>query len=128
MSEILLRHQKQVWSIPARIVDWVDGDTVDVIAEVLPYEWEVRRVRVAKINAPEDNTVDGRDAAKFASGALPRGTLVRLVSEHRENYARVLAEIRYGSPYGQEPNDFGRFMIVNGHAVLYGNKGVEFQP
>lgn len=130
MTEVLVAHLHQVWSVPARIVTWIDGDTVDVIAEVLPYEWSVRRVRVATINAPEISQPGGMDAKLFAMNLLPRGAVVRLVSDRRENYGRVLASIWFGGAYfGQESRDFGQEMIDAGHAVLYGkNTGVDFQP
>jgi endonuclease YncB( thermonuclease family) len=106
-----------VWSFPAQIVSWHDGDTAICHIKVHPNEggdlYEVN-VRIQGINAPELNTAAGIGARNFASALAPGGTDVTLVCTKREKYGRFLA--RMVLPDG---SDFGEAMMRDGQAVPY---------
>jgi endonuclease YncB( thermonuclease family) len=93
-----------VWVLPARILDWHDGDTchADVAwpAGVMKPDWPVRLLR---LYCPELDQAGGAEALAYAAGAAPAGTLVRLVckplgpsgrwTSTQESLSRLLASV-----------------------------------
>lgn len=106
-----------VWTFPAQIVSWHDGDTAICHIKVHPNEggdlYEVN-VRIKGINAPELNTAEGVGARRWADTLAPAGTPVTLICTKREKYGRFLAAMVL--PGG---DDFGLLMIREGFAVPY---------
>jgi endonuclease YncB( thermonuclease family) len=116
------------WVTPARIIEWHDGDTAKCLVEVLPYDWQVKTGRLARINAPELRADGGVEAKAFAQTLAPSDELVALRSHQRENYGRLLADMMVVST----DKDVSNEMVAAGHAVVYGKlaggKTVEYQP
>jgi micrococcal nuclease len=92
-----------------RVVDVVDGDTLDV---QLP-DGAVERVRIVGINAPEQDECHAREAAATLD-ELVAGKDVRLVADHteRDRYGRLL---RYVEVDG---DDVGVRLVRDGAAVV----------
>ena len=109
----------------ARIVDVVDGDTVDV--RILP-GGPRSRVRLLGIDTPEvygGVECGGRAASRFTKRTLPPGTVVTLVSDptqaNKDRYGRLL---RYVMKSGTDVN---RRIVRQGHATVYVYGGKRFQ-
>jgi micrococcal nuclease len=73
-----------------RIERVVDGDTVDVSADLGFYVWTRVRVRLAGINAPEMNTAGGQ-ISKSQLAALCSGAEVVMRCDGRDRYGRWIA-------------------------------------
>lgn len=112
-----------VWTVPARVVRVVDGDTLILDLDLGWHVWRLgERVRLSGINAPEMNTVEGRLAQQFvrdvvgvnALGLREPGGLVDVtfVSRSLDKYGRPLGVVKLAD--GRILNDL---MLDAGHAV-----------
>ena len=105
----------------------IDGDTIDVDAD-LGFDVSIKlRLRFAGINTPESRTRNleekalGKAATAFLKNALESADAVEFESHDRGKFGRVLA-----TPYiikcGKR-TDIGKLMIREGHArEYYGGK------
>lgn len=101
------------WTVPAVVLRIVDGDTARLELDLGWHTYRVENCRVAGINAPEMNTVEGKAAKVYAEQLLPVDTQVVFVSKQLDKYGRPLGHItRNGA-------DFGSLMVAAGHAVPY---------
>ncbi len=105
----------------------IDGDTIDVDAD-LGFDVTIKlRLRFAGINTPESRTRNleekalGKAATAFLKNALESADAVEFESHDRGKFGRVLA-----TPYiikGGKRTDIGKLMIREGHArEYYGGK------
>lgn len=104
-----------VWSFPAQIDKWLDGDTPVCHVRLTPsVEWHGVHIRVDGINAPELRSEGGAEARDYAISLAPPGSTVTLLSTRVEKYGRLLARIALA-----DGRDFSTVMIADGHAVAY---------
>lgn len=101
------------WTVPAKVIEVIDGDTVRLTLDLGWHITFVARVRLAKINAPELSTTDGAKAKEFAQTLLKVGDEVTFVSKGFDKYGRPLGHILFG---GFANRDFGEEMVVHGYA------------
>lgn len=102
----------------ATVIKVVDGDTIDVRAD-LGFDVHVSmRLRLAGIDAPERNTEAGKMAALWLSDRLPAGMeiIIRTQKDRREKFGRYLAEVMTGA--GEVT--LNEMMVANGLAKPYG--------
>lgn len=86
----------------AKILRWVDGDTVDVEAYVTVYPWpdvelkEMRRLRLrlTVADTPERGQPGYREATAFVNSLLPPGTETHITLYVLDNLSRWLADVR----------------------------------
>lgn len=76
-------------AVVARVVD---GDTIDVQIDLGFHVFTTQRFRLARINAPEMNTEQGKVSKLWLSSIL-EGKPCRLVSKKIDSYGRYIAEI-----------------------------------
>jgi len=106
---------KHVWIVPAVVVRVIDGDTVVVHMEVVPgLIFHEAHVRVQGINAPEMNTVAGKNAKTVAEAWLPVNSIITITMEDTDKYGRMLGKITMS-----DGRIFGDLMIASGNAVAY---------
>ena len=101
----------------------IDGDTIDVDAD-LGFDVSIRlRLRFKGINTPESRTRNlaekklGLAAKEFLKDRLESADSIEFVSHDRGKYGRVLA-----TPYilnGEEKIDVCEMLVENGHAREY---------
>lgn len=104
-----------VWTYPAEINEWHDGDTPICHIHLSPtIEWHGVHVRVEGINAPELHDAGGLAARDYANEICPPNSQVTLLASRPEKYGRFLARIQL--PDGR---DFSTLMIESGHAAAY---------
>ncbi len=104
-----------VFSFPATIDRWIDGDSCVVHRGATPgVEIHGEHVRVQGINAPEMRDAGGAAARDFAVSLAPPGSAVTLICTKPDKYGRLLARIVL--PDGL---DLSELMINAGHAVAY---------
>lgn len=118
MSDEIVKPAGFVWTFPARIDSFIDGDTPICHVLVHPNEGgELHdvHVRVEGINAPEMNTTEGKASKATAEQlAAQYGYDVILVAHKRDKYGRMLARIIFA-----DGTDFSGLMIAKGAAVPY---------
>lgn len=107
----------------ADVLNVIDGDTVDVIIDLGFYLAARKRVRLARINAPEMNTLEGKNARMFLRDALEQTTgpiYVRTYKDGEDKYGRYLADILLPE-FTDSLNDH---MVRSGHAAYkyYGSQ------
>ena len=103
----------RTWTVPATVVDVVDGDTIRLDLDL---GWHIRytaRARIAAINAPEVRTLAGDAARAYARTLLQPGDQVTFVSAKLDKYGRPLGRLLYGTA----GRDFGADMVEHGHAT-----------
>lgn len=90
-----------MYEYKAKVLRWIDGDTLLVEVDLGFYVKKEEKVRLARINAPE-LTADvpyqlrlAKSARAKAKKFCPEGSLVVLQAqkERRDRYARYLAEV-----------------------------------
>jgi endonuclease YncB( thermonuclease family) len=113
-------------TVPARIIRVVDGDTLDV---ELDLGWHITyraKIRLARINAPELNTADGRAALTYVVNALTylsdalthsvEWRPITVVSHSLDKYGRVLGDVKWTDRDGTA-YDLADALVTSGHAV-----------
>lgn len=84
------------YTYDAIVVRHMDGDTLRMDIDLGFGVWMRNRVvRLAEIDAPEQETEPGRRASEYVIDRLPLGTKVTLVSvaDTLEKYGRILGKI-----------------------------------
>lgn len=103
------------WTVPASVIEVVDGDTVRLDLDL---GWFVRmtaRCRIGGINAPEVATPEGRAAKAYAQSLLKPGDEVSFISVSLDKYGRPLGQIVLSNS-----TIFSELMVSGGHAQVYG--------
>lgn len=103
----------ELYTYKGKVTKIVDGDTVDVTVDLGFEVYKKVRCRLARINAPELNTTEGKVAKAFLGGALPINDPVIIASKEYDKYGRSVAEI-----YHQEIS-INQLMLDTNHAVPY---------
>lgn len=103
-----------VWTYPATVIRVVDGDTIRLNLDLGLHIWRTDNCRIAGINAPELNTVEGKVAAAAAGELLHAGDAVTFVSRQLDKYGRPLGDLQLA-----DGSDFGQRMLAGGYAVPY---------
>lgn len=107
----------RTWTVPATVLEVVDGDTVRLDLDL---GWFIRytaRARIARINAPEVRTPAGDAAKAHARTLLLPGDQVTFTSTALDKYGRPLGALTYGTALA--PHDFAATMLADGHAIAY---------
>jgi endonuclease YncB( thermonuclease family) len=90
------------WTKKGLVVKVVDGDTVDVLVShyFFPCGWGMRkyRLRIKHLDTPESRTKDEEEktrglAAKDFLISLVLGKKVRITTDGRDNFGRILADV-----------------------------------
>jgi micrococcal nuclease len=107
------------YTVPARIVRTVDGDTLRVNLDLGWGIWlRNEPIRLAGINAPETSTTEGVQARDFLAGILEQpiavGTECSFVSHGFDKYRRALGVLIVPSV-----GNLSELMLSAGHAVAY---------
>jgi endonuclease YncB( thermonuclease family) len=85
-----------LWTYRATIDRVVDGDTVDVLAD-LGFGVGIKvRLRLDRIDAPEMNTPEGKRVKQLLMDALPKGTACLISTAKGDKYGRWVAELLVG--------------------------------
>jgi endonuclease YncB( thermonuclease family) len=100
------------WTYPATVVRVVDADTIRLSLDLGLHIWRTDNCRILGINAPELNTIEGKDALRYAAELLPIDTEVTFVSKRLDKYGRPLGTVTRNGV------DFGQLMLDAGHAVV----------
>lgn len=99
----------------AHVEHVVDADTVELRLE-LPLDVSInKRVRVAKIDAPERFTPAGKKATDFALLWLDRNLRLELIDHGRDKYGRRVGEL----VSLHDGESLGDALLASGNAVLY---------
>jgi micrococcal nuclease len=125
------------WTVPARIIRILDGDTIEVDLDL---GWRITyraKVRLARVNAPELSTDVGRAARDWAVRQLTAlaDTLthsvewrpITVVSHSLDKYGRVLGDVRWVDSTGTT-HDLAADLLQAGHAVPARNLEHEDMP
>ena len=105
-----------MYEYAARVAKVIDGDTLDVVADVGFHIHVAQRIRLHGVNCPEHGTLAGSNATAYTSQWLaqngPELTLHTLL-DRTEKYGRILGRIIAN---GRCLNDD---LVTDGHAVAY---------
>lgn len=115
------------WTVPATVLEVVDGDTIRVRLDL---GWHIQYdtlVRIDGINAPELHTTAGKAARKYLADVLFPGAPVTVCSKlllgSREKYGRVLADVDFTPAGAAAPVSVAADMLATGHARPWDGKG-----
>lgn len=97
----------------ARVIKITDGDTIVCLIDMGFHVHIEQPLRLARINAPELNSLEGKAAKGFLVAELPVGTMVTVQTykNPKDKYGRWIADIH---------NDDGcvnDLLVQNGHAI-----------
>ena len=98
----------------ATVVRVVDADTIDVNLDYGDYLRQIRRLRVAGVDAPERYTELGKVAALYVSSLLPVGAEIVVTTSKPDKYGRQLATVQL--PDGR---DLAADLLGRTYAVAY---------
>jgi micrococcal nuclease len=103
-----------LYNYDATVLRVVDGDTLQVSADLGFSVHVVASIRLRGINAPELNTPEGRTAREFVVGLLPAGTTVRINTLKVDKFGgRFDAKVLLGDV------DVASAVLAAGHAVPF---------
>lgn len=104
------------WVYKGEIVRVVDGDTCILDLDMGMRIWQKHvRVRIAKIDAPELSTAEGKAAKTYIEGMVSIGQSVVVTSHAFDKYGRLLASISWADGL-----DWANLMLASNNAVPYG--------
>lgn len=99
----------------ARVVRWVDGDTVDVVVDLGFKVYSAQRLRLLGIDTPERGQTGYREATAFAESHCPIDSVVTInTSKGTGKFGRYLAKIETAQGI-----DLVSLMLVHGHGKEY---------
>lgn len=112
---------KRDWRFWATVTRVIDGDTVEVTADLgLDIYRDRLHVRLLDINAPEMKTPEGPASKEALSQLLPVGSNVMVVSKKWDKYGnRIDAFIFTRGEDGQPAVNASTWMLVSGFAAPY---------
>jgi micrococcal nuclease len=114
----------------ARVLDVVDGDTIDVEVDVGFHLKNTVRVRLYGVNSPEvhDSDSQKREAAEQAKKwmwDMAMGNECRIATHKTDSFGRYLALVYLWD--GGQWVCLNQQLVASGHAELYGHD-VRFEP
>lgn len=118
LEAAMLDPSSKLYHYQARVLTWVDGDTVDLEISLGLFVKVKRRARLLGVDAPEmfgaKATAAGRDAFAFVKAACPPGSTVfiRTALDEGDKYGRLLVAITT-----LDGRDVSEELIKAGHAV-----------
>jgi micrococcal nuclease len=106
-----------LYTYNARVIHIVDGDTLDVMVDLGFRTFVVKRLRLARINCPEMNTINGLKAAEQVEHLLPTNTPITFKSTKLDKYGRSIAEVYYKGADNTQVN-LSDFLVRQTFAIL----------
>ena len=97
----------------AKVIRWVDGDTLLCLIDLGFYTHKEERLRLARIDTPElkgAEKEEGKRVKQIVTDKWPPDTILQIESKKRDNYGRFIAEIYYND------ESVNQWLIDNGHA------------
>jgi micrococcal nuclease len=85
----------RLWTYVARVRKVVDGDTLDVVADLGCGHRAFPRLRLRGIDTPELYTSRGRTARSFVEDAIAQVDFVVITTWRTDSYGRYLADVKY---------------------------------
>ena len=118
----------QMYEYKVKMIRVIDGDTfvcdIDLGFEVI---LKNKHIRIAHINAPENNTDAGKAATKYLGYMLMPNVdqhvsyspeiVLNIMNHKNDKYGRILAEVKVNGRM------MHHVMVEDGHAVPYEGKG-----
>lgn len=94
-----------MYNYSAKILEWIDGDTIWVEVDLGFYVFTKQKVRLARIDAPEmDSHIpyqkrQANHARAVARKFCPEGSAVIITTQkqNRDHFARYIAEVTFNS-------------------------------
>ena len=118
----------RLWHYRAFVIRVIDGDTIVALRDLGTHKYDVLKVRLAGVDAPELRPRVGTPAERTAEkllGAAATDRLAQLI-EHKEIIMRTEKTGKYGRwlAYlyvpGSETQTANQVLLDEGHAVVYG--------
>ncbi len=97
----------------AKVIRWVDGDTLLCLIDLGFYTHKEERLRLARIDTPElrgAEKEEGKRVQKLVTEKFPPDTIIRVDSKKRDSYGRFIAELYY------EDKSINQWLIDSGNA------------
>jgi micrococcal nuclease len=82
-----------MYNYNAHIARVIDGDTLDVLIDLGFHIASLIRVRLARIDAPEMKTPEGKSLKTLLQEKIPEGTECIVTTNKGDRYGRWIAEI-----------------------------------
>lgn len=102
-----------MYNYTARVIKVVDGDTIDVEIDLGFDIWHKTRLRLAHIDAYEQNTVMGKQATAYLKACMEQVPVVEITTYKPDKYGRYLAEVFV------KGNSLNQNLLKIGYAVPY---------
>jgi micrococcal nuclease len=102
-----------MYQYKAKVVRWVDGDTLLCLIDLGFYTHKEERLRLGRIDTPElrgEEKEEGKRVKQIVIDRYPVGTILMIESKKRDRYGRFIAEIFHGE------ENVNQWLIDNGHA------------
>jgi endonuclease YncB( thermonuclease family) len=92
------KNLNKVFKFSGQIVKVVDGDTIDCRLDLGFGVYKTERIRLARINAPEMSTKEGKASKQWLVDLLPEGTEVSVETHKSDIYGRYIGEVIFNLP------------------------------
>lgn len=114
-----------LYNYKAKVLDVVDGDTLDVSVD-LGFDISTKiRVRLYGVNAPESRTIDlvektaglaSKEFVKSWVASCNGDVVITTIKDEKEKYGRLLANVYFASDHAVCLNNE---LVANGFAKVY---------
>ena len=102
-----------MYKYKAKVIRWVDGDTLLCLIDLGFYTHKEERLRLARIDTPElrgEEQEEGKRVKTIVEQRYPVGTILEIESKKRDSYGRFIAEIYHNG------DNINQWLIDSGNA------------
>lgn len=106
-----------MYNYKAKVVNIVDGDTLDADIELGFYMVTRQRLRLARIDTPEKGASGFVEATERVKQLIPIGTEIHIHTSKLGGFGRWLAEVTFD--YNTQRTNLSDQLLSEGYAKLY---------
>lgn len=102
-----------MYQYKAKVIRWVDGDTLLCLIDLGFYTHKEERLRLARVDTPELRGAEkehGKRVKAIVTERYPKDTELMIESKKRDRYGRFIAELYF------EGENINQWLIDNNHA------------
>ncbi|MES2676731.1 MAG: DUF1016 N-terminal domain-containing protein [Pseudomonadota bacterium] len=92
---ILKRPTEPTYLYKAKIIDVIDGDTLNLYIDLGFQIHKEQRIRLANLDCPELNTPEGKKSHQFVQNKLAKVSFIMIQTRKADIYGRYIAHIFY---------------------------------
>lgn len=109
-----------MYEYSAKVINVIDGDTLKLDIDLgFGIKYYGQKVRLARINAPESKTHEGKVTKNILTQQLMNKTItIHTIKDKQEKYGRYLVEVFIDDEFKRKYN-LNDWLVENNYAIKY---------